>query len=174
MAAKRAASPKFDWYVMNGRAGPSRHVCFKAVALRQRRHGNCELVKAPILLLEETSMLQLRLCLIAALALAGTATLAQAQTTAASASAPKAATAPGVTRAVEHPDTTVDQTQPDSHQPETAADPRSSGPETAKDDSKGKPETASDVAPKSALQKAADQAKQGVRSNTPPPSKPQN
>jgi hypothetical protein len=118
-------------------------------------------------------MLQLRLCLIAALALAGTATLAQAQTTA-PASAPKAATAPGVTRAVEHPDTTVDQTQPDSHQPETASDPRSSGPETAKDDSKGKPETATDVAKKSATQKAADQAKQGVRSNTPPPSKPQN
>jgi len=118
-------------------------------------------------------MLQLRLCLIAALALAGTATLAQAQTTG-PASASRAATAPGVTRAVEHPDTTVDQTQPDSHQPETASDPRSSGPETAKDDSKGKPETATDVAKKSATQKAADQAKQGVRSNTPSPSKPQN
>jgi hypothetical protein len=68
MAAKRAASPKFGWYVMNGRAGASRHVCFKGVALRQRGHGNCELVEAPILLLEETSMLQLRLCLIASLA----------------------------------------------------------------------------------------------------------
>ena len=126
-------------------------------------------------------MLQLRLSLIpaltlagtAALALVGTATLAQAQT-APSASAPRATTAPGVTRAVEHPDTTVDQTQPDSHQPETATDPQSSGPETAKDDSKGKPETATDVPKESATQKAADQAKQGVRSNTPPPSKPQN
>jgi hypothetical protein len=120
-------------------------------------------------------MLQLRLCLIAALALAGTATLAQAQTAAApSSSAPKTATAPGVTRAVEHPDTTVDQTQPDSHQPETASDPQSSGPETAKDDSKGKPETATDAPKESATQKAADQAKQGVRSNTPPPTKPLN
>jgi len=126
-------------------------------------------------------MLQLRLSLIPALTVAGTAalalggapTLAQAQS-APSASAPRATTAPGVTRAVEHPDTTVDQTQPDSHQPETASDPQSSGPQTAKDDSKGKPETATDVPKESAIQKAADQAKQGVRSNTPPPSKLQN
>ncbi len=119
-------------------------------------------------------MLQLRLCLITALALAGISTLSQAQTAAPSSSAPKAAAAPGVTRAVEHPDTTVDQTQPDSHQPATASDPQSSGPETAKDDLKGKPETASDVPKESAVQKAADQAKQGVRSNTPPTTKPQN
>jgi len=127
-------------------------------------------------------MLQLRLSLIPALTVAGTAalalggapTLAHAQTAASSASAPRATTAPGVTRAIEHPDTTVDQTQPDSHQPETASDPQSSGPETARDDSKGKPETATDVPKESAIQKAADQAKQGVRSNTPPPSKPQN
>lgn len=107
-------------------------------------------------------MLKLRRCLIAALALTGATALAQAQTTA-RADAPRGATAPGVTRAVEHPDTTVDQTQPDSHQPETASDPPSSGPETA-----------TDVPKLSAVQKAADQAKQGVRSNTPPPSKPQN
>jgi hypothetical protein len=112
-------------------------------------------------------MLKLHRCLITALALTGAAALAQAQTTA-RADVARAATAPGVTRAVEHPDTTVDQTQPDSHQPETASDPPSSGPETAKDDSKGKPETATDVPKESATQKAADQAKQGVRSNTPP------
>jgi hypothetical protein len=105
--------------------------------------------------------------------LAGTVTVAQAQTS--SASAPRAPVAPGVTRAIEHPDTTADQTQPDSHQPETASDPRSSGPETAKDDPKlGKPETASDAPKQSPVQKAADQAKEGVRSNTPPPGKPQN
>jgi len=108
-----------------------------------------------------------------ALTLAGAGPFAQAQT-APHADTQRAATAPGVTRAIEHPDTTVDQTQPDSHQPETASDPQSSGPETAKDDSKGKPETASDVPKESATQKAADKAKQGVRSNTPPPSKPQN
>ena len=116
-----------------------------------------------------------------ALALTGAAALAQAQT-APSSAAPRAATAPGVTRAVEHPDTTdatVDQTQPDSHQPETASDPPSSGPETAKDDNKLKPETARDDtklkpetatdAPKlTATQQAAEKAKQGVRSNTPP------
>jgi hypothetical protein len=69
----------------------------------------------------------------------------------------------------------VDQTQPDSHQPETASDPRSSGPETAKDDPKlGKPETATDAPKQSPVQKAADRAKEGVRSNTPPPGKSQN
>ena len=118
-------------------------------------------------------MLELRRCLIIALALTGAAALAQAQITARADTA-RGPTAPGVTRAVEHPDTTVDQTQPDSHQPETATDPPSSGPETAKDDSTLKPETASDVPKQSAARKAADQAKQGVRSNTPPPSKPQN
>ena len=117
-------------------------------------------------------MLELRRYLIIAISLTGATALAQAQTTA-RADAPRGPTAPGVTRAVEHPDTTVDQTQPDSHQPETASDPPSRGPETAKDDSKGKPETATDVPKESATQKAADQAKQGVRSNTPPPPKPQ-
>jgi hypothetical protein len=113
------------------------------------------------------SMLKLHRYLIAAVALTGT-TLALAQTPS------HAPTAPGVTRAVEHPDTTVDQTQPASNQPETASDPPSSGPETAKDDSKLKPETATDTPKLSAVQKAAEQAKQGVRSNTPPPAKPQN
>ena len=116
-------------------------------------------------------MLKLRRSLIIALVLTGSAALAQAQT--ATSGAQRAATAPGVTRAVEHPDTTVDQTQPDSHQPETATDPPSSGPETARDDTKLKPETATDAPPKlTAAQQAAEQAKQGVRSNTPSSSKP--
>jgi hypothetical protein len=122
----------------------------------------------------ETDMLKLRRSLIIALALTGSAALAQAQT-ATSGGAQRAATAPGVTRAVEHPDTTdtaADQTRPDSHQPETATDPQSSGPETAKDDTKLKPETATDAPKLSATQQAAEQAKQGVRSNTPPSSKP--
>jgi hypothetical protein len=114
------------------------------------------------------SMLKLHRYLIAAVALTGATGLAQAQTPS------HAPTAPGVTRAVEHPDTTVDQTQPDSSQPATASDPPSSGPETAKDDSKLKPETATDAPKLSAVQKAAQQASQGVRSNTPPPAKPQN
>jgi hypothetical protein len=117
-------------------------------------------------------MLKLRRSLIIALTLAGGAALAQAQT-ATSGTAQRAPTAPGVTRAVEHPDTTVDQTLPDSRQPETATDPPSSGPETATDDTKLKPETATDAPPKlTAAQQAAEQAKQGVRSNTPPSSKP--
>jgi hypothetical protein len=123
----------------------------------------------------ETDMLKLRRSLIIALALTGSAALAQAQT-ATSGGAQRAATAPGVTRAVEHPDTTadttVDQTQPDSRQPETATDPQSSGPETATDDTKLKPETATDAPKLSATRQAAEQAKQGVRSNTPPSSKP--
>ncbi len=118
-------------------------------------------------------MPKLSLCLFTALALTGAAALAQAQTST------HAPSAPGVTRAVEHPDTTpdptVDQSQPDSHQPETASDPRASGPQTARDDPKlGKPETATDAPKQSPVQKAADQAAKGVRSNTPPPSKPQN
>jgi hypothetical protein len=121
----------------------------------------------------EKSMPKLSLCLFTVLALTGAAALAQAQTST------RASTAPGVTRAIEHPDTTpdptVDQTQPDSHQPETASDPRSSGPQTARDDPKlGKPETATDVPKQSQVRKAAEHAAQGVRSNTPPPSKPQN
>ena len=118
-------------------------------------------------------MLKLRRSLIIALVLTGSAALAQAQT--ATSGAQRAATAPGVTRAVEHPDTpdtTADQTQPDSHQPETATDPQSSGPETARDDTKLKPETATDAPKLSATQQAAEQAKQGVRSNTPSSSKP--
>ncbi|MDB6011149.1 MAG: hypothetical protein JWL65_3399 [Gammaproteobacteria bacterium] len=118
-------------------------------------------------------MLKLRRSLIIALALTGSAALAHAQT--ATSGAQRAATAAGVTRAVEHPDTpdtTADQTQPDSHQPETATDPQSSGPETARDDTKLKPETATDAPKLSATQQAAEQAKQGVRSNTPPSSKP--
>jgi hypothetical protein len=117
---------------------------------------------------QESDMPKLHRSLIIALALAGAASLAQAQT--APSSAPRAATAPGVTRAVEHPDTdtTVDQTQPDAHQPETASDPKSSGPETARDDTKLKPETATDAPKLSATQQAAEKAKQGVRSNTPP------
>jgi hypothetical protein len=106
--------------------------------------------------------------------------LAQVQSAQPSSSAPRA---PGVTRAVEHPDSskpdrsgpdpTVDQTQPDSHQPETAVDKGPAGPETAKDDKKHQPETASDkpTAPSSS-EKAAVIASQGVRSNTPPSAKP--
>jgi hypothetical protein len=111
-------------------------------------------------------MLKLHRYLIPALLLTGATALAQAQT------APsRAPTAPGVTRAIEHPDTTpdttVDQTQPDSHQPETASDPQSKGPETARDDQKSAPETATDAPKLTATQKAAEQAKQGVRSNKP-------
>ncbi len=117
-------------------------------------------------------MLKLHRYLIPALVLTGVSALAQAQTAPA-----RAPTAPGVTRAVEHPDTTpdptVDQTQPDSHQPETASDPQSSGPETARDDGKLTPETATDAPPKlSAAQKAAAAAKQGVRSYKPSSSQP--
>jgi hypothetical protein len=113
---------------------------------------------------------------VAALLLAGGTALAQVQGAKSSSSAPRA---PGVTRAVEHPDSskpdrsgpdpTVDQTQPDSHQPQTAVDKGPAGPETAKDDHKHQPETASDkpTAPSSS-EKAAAIAKEGVRSNTPP------
>jgi hypothetical protein len=93
--------------------------------------------------------------------LGGIAALALPQPVQAQTAAARAPTAPGVIRAVEHPDQAVDQTQPDSHQPETAADPPSSGPETATDNPKPTPQ-----------QKAEDNAKQGVRSNAPPPPKP--
>ena len=111
---------------------------------------------------------------IAALLLTSATSLALAQTAPAS-SAPRA---PGVTRAVEHPDKSdpaVDQTQPDDKQPETAVDKEPGVPETAKDDSKLKPETASDAPPRpsSPQQRMAEVAKQGVRSNTTPPQKPQ-
>ena len=95
----------------------------------------------------------------ATLLLTGTAALAQVQSAKPSSSAPRA---PGVTRAVEHPDSskpdrsgpdpTVDQTQPDPHQPETASD---------------KP------TPPSSSEKAAAIAREGVRSNTPPSKPPQ-
>ena len=113
----------------------------------------------------------------AALLLAGSAAVAQVQSaTSRTSSAPRA---PGVTRAVQHPDKpkldrsgpdpTVNQTQPDNHQPETAVDEAPGGPETAKDDQKHQPETASDkpTAPSSS-EKAAAIAREGVRSNTPP------
>lgn len=92
--------------------------------------------------------------------LGGAAALAVPQPVQAQAAAARAPTAPGVTRAVEHPDPTVDQTQPDAHQPATATDPPSSGPETATDAPKRTPQ-----------QKAEDDAKKGVRSNSPPPPK---
>jgi hypothetical protein len=109
----------------------------------------------------------------AALLLVGAA-CAQAQT----ASAPRA---PGVTHGVRNvdsntapdtsgPDPTVDQTKPDSHQPETAVD-KDHLPETAKDGPGLKPETATDKPKKTPVQKAADKAAQGVQSNTPPPPK---
>jgi hypothetical protein len=119
---------------------------------------------------------------VAALLLAGGTALAQVQGAKSSGSAPRA---PGVTHAVEHPDSskpdrsspdpTVDQTQPDSHQPQTAVDKGPArGPETAKDDHKHQPETASDkpTAPSSS-EKAAAIAKEGVRSNTPPSPPPE-
>jgi len=116
----------------------------------------------------------------AAVLFASGSALAQVQGAQPSSSAPRA---PGVTRAVEHPDSTkpdrsgpdptVDQSQPDSHQPETAVDKGPPGPETAKDDQKHQPETAFDkpTAPSSS-QKAAAIASQGVRSNTPPSAPP--
>jgi hypothetical protein len=119
-----------------------------------------------------------RLCLLSTVALFCSTALVQAQTAAPRSDAQRTATAPGVTRAVEHPDTTVDQTQPDSRQPETASDPQSSGPATAKDSPNSQPETATDAPKPSAEQKAAEQARKGVRSNTlpaassPPPASP--
>src|SRR5436305_7605585 len=104
-------------------------------------------------------MLKLRHCVLIGLALTGSAALAQAQTVV-SGAAPRATTAPGTTRAVEHPDTpdtATDQTRPDSHQPETATDAQSTGPETATDDTKLKPETATDAPKLSARQQAAEQ-----------------
>ena len=98
------------------------------------------------------------------LVLIGATTVAYAQTPAAS--APRAPTAPGVSRAIEHPDPTVDQTQPDANQPETA-----------RDDNRGQPETATDAPKPTPQQKAEQDAKRGVRSNTPsntpPPQRPQ-
>ena len=118
-------------------------------------------------------MIELRGYLVAALLSLGASALTQAQTAAPRAEAPRAPTAPGVTRAIEHPDRSADQTKPDERQPETAVDPpNSSGPETARDDSRLQPETATDAPKTSPTQKAADQAKQGVRSNSPPAAKP--
>lgn len=107
---------------------------------------------------EENSMRALRGYLAITVLLGGAAALAVPQPVQAQAAAARAPTAPGVTRAVEHPDPTVDQTQPDAHQPATATDPPSSGPETATDAPKRTPQ-----------QKAEDDAKKGVRSNSPPP-----
>ena len=131
------------------------------------------------------SLIQTRV--IPALLLAAAAAASQAQTP-----PPRTATAPlapGVSRAVEHPDAsrpdpTADQTLTDEHQPETAVDhepggPETAvdhergGPETARDDQKLTPETASDAPKPSRSREAQAIAKQGVRSNTPPP-KPQN
>jgi hypothetical protein len=97
----------------------------------------------------------------ALLVAAGFAALSVAGSGAALAQAPsaRAPTAPGVTRAVEHPSDT----------PETATDPAPTGPETAKDDQKTAPETATD-SPRGPIdkdKKVADAVK-GVRSNTPP------
>ena len=106
-------------------------------------------------------MRALRGYMIAAALFGGAAALALPFPAHSQSAAARAPTVPGVTRAVEHPDTTVDQTQPDGHQPETAADPPSTGPETATDNPKRTPQ-----------QKAEDNAARGVRSNTPPPTKP--
>ena len=107
----------------------------------------------------------------AALLVAG---YAQAQTPAPQArSVPRA---PGVTRAVEHPDKPApDEAKPDAMQPETAKDDQKMTPETARDDDKLKPETATDAPRKPSTsqgQRAAEIARQGVRSNTPPVPKP--
>lgn len=57
----------------------------------------------------------------------------------------------------------------DPTQPETAKDDHKLTPETAKDDEKLKPETATDTRKPSKREKDAQNAKRGVRSNTPPP-----
>ena len=62
------------------------------------------------------------------------------------------------------------QTAPaDPKQPETAKDDHQLAPETAKDNDKLKPETATDTRKPSKRDKDANNAKRGVRSNTPPP-----
>jgi len=58
---------------------------------------------------------------------------------------------------------------PDPTQPETAKDDHKLAPENAKDDDKLKPETATDTRKPTKRDKAAANAKRGVRSNTPPP-----
>jgi hypothetical protein len=57
----------------------------------------------------------------------------------------------------------------DPTQPETAKDDHALTPETAKDDDELKPETATDARKPSKREKDAENAKRGVRSNTPPP-----
>ena len=106
------------------------------------------------------------------LLLGGVVALALPQPAHSQTSTARAPTVPGVTRAVEHPDPSVDQTQPDSHQPETASDAPASGPETARDDHVGQPETATDAPKPTPQQKAEDEAKRGVHSNSPPATKP--
>jgi hypothetical protein len=62
------------------------------------------------------------------------------------------------------------QTAPaDPTQPETAKDDHKLTPENAKDDDKLKPETATDARKPTKRQKDANNAKRGVRTNTPPP-----
>ncbi len=62
----------------------------------------------------------------------------------------------------------------DPTQPETAKDDHKLAPENAKDDDKLKPETARDTRKPTKREKDAQNAKRGVRSNTParPPEKP--
>jgi hypothetical protein len=84
--------------------------------------------------------------LIPGLLLVSATVVAQAQTPP---GAPKVPLAPGVSRAVEHPDRsppdpTINQTLPDEHQPETAVDHERGAPETAVDHERGGPETARD------------------------------
>jgi hypothetical protein len=107
--------------------------------------------------------------------LMGSAAFAQTQATVPRAEGvPRVPTAPGVTRPVEAapniPPTTTDT---DGSKPETASDSPAEAPETANDDQKMTPESATDNPRKpDADKKAEELAKQGVRSNTPPPPKP--
>ncbi len=94
----------------------------------------------------------------------GTAALAQSPASSPRAEGvPRAATAPGVTRAV---------APSDSSAPDQSKAVDSSKPETAHDDQKNSPETATDDPPAIDAKKAQDAAKQGVQSNTPPTPKP--
>jgi len=107
--------------------------------------------------------------LAAGLLLVGASALAYAQNAPRAPAAQHSPTAPGVTRAVESPDPTVNQTQPDAHQPETATDSQAHAPETARDNPKEMPETATDASHPSQADKLA---KKGVRSNAPAPRAP--
>jgi hypothetical protein len=112
----------------------------------------------------------------ACLVLAGSAALAQEQVAAPRAEgAPRVPTAPGITRPVAAaPNTSSDDMSAESAErskPETAVDAQANTPETADDDQKMTPETATDV-PITAEARKAAAARQGVRSNTPPPQPP--